>query len=143
MRELLHLHIAGEPMAVQSVRAVRMGKGIRTFQPKKVEDWKSYVRVNILNQLPEGWTVLDEPLAVKYTLKFPPLKSMKKTELRQIEAGEIVYKPKKPDFDNCLKGLNDCLSGIVWRDDALVVKASVSKIYALNPEIEVIVYACN
>ena len=143
MRQLLHLHIAGEPMAVQSVRAVRMGKSIRTFQPKKVEDWKSYVRVNILSQLPEGWQVLDEPLAVEYTLKFPPLKSMRKAELKAIEAGDTVYKPKKPDFDNCLKGLNDCLSGIVWRDDALVVKATVEKVYAVNPEIEVIIYACN
>lgn len=143
MKELLRLHIAGEPMAVQSVRAVRMGKGIRTFQPKKVEDWKSYVRVNILNQLPENWAVLNEPLAVRYTLKFPPLKSMKKAELTKIEAGETVYKAKKPDFDNCLKGLNDCLSGIVWRDDSLVVKAGVSKIYAINPEIEVVIYACN
>jgi Holliday junction resolvase RusA-like endonuclease len=140
MREILHLHIAGEPMAVQSVRAVRMGNGIRTFQPKKVEDWKSYVRLSINNQLPEDWVVLDRALAVKYVLKFPPLKSMRKKELKRIEDGETVYKPKKPDFDNCLKGLNDCLSGIVWRDDALVVRASVSKIYALNPEIEVVIY---
>ena len=140
MRELIRLSVAGTPMAVQSVRACRIGKSIRTYQPKKVEDWKGYVRLAIHEQLPEGWCLLDEQLAVKYTLKFPILKSMKKAEVARIANGDIIYKASKPDVDNCLKGLNDCISGIVWRDDSLVVKASVSKIYSVTPSIEVIIY---
>jgi len=139
MKERIALTIIGTPMAVQSVRAVRFGKTIRRFQPKKVEDWKAYLRLAALEQLPDGWQLLDEALAVSYTLVFPVLKSMSQKVLKQIENGETVYKTTKPDVDNCLKGLNDSLSGVVWKDDALICKVMVKKVYGMTPKIEITV----
>lgn len=39
------------------------------------------------------------------------------------------YKPSKPDTDNCLKLLKDCMSGMFYIDDAQVVDERVIKTY--------------
>ena len=78
MNKVLSLNILGEPMAVQSVKACRIGKSIRTYQPKKVVDWKAYIKVAVSEQLPQDWVILSEPVAVKYVLTFPILKAMNK-----------------------------------------------------------------
>lgn len=141
MNKVLNLNILGEPMAVQSVKACRIGKSIRTYQPKKVTDWKAYIKVAISEQLPADWVILSEPLAVKYVLTFPILKSMNKKTVAHITSGGVVYKDKKPDLDNCVKGLADCLSGLVWVDDSLVVKLQVEKIFGVTPSIKIDVYS--
>ena len=58
---------------------------------------------------------------MEYEFVFPPLKSMKKKTIQDIEAGEIIYKITKPDLeDNLKKGLNDAMTGIVWTDDSRI-----------------------
>lgn len=38
----------------------------------------------------------------------------------------------KPDIDNILKAVSDGMNGIVYRDDAAIVSANVSKVYGLQ-----------
>jgi len=40
---------------------------------------------------------------------------------------------KKPDADNCLKFVKDCLNGIVWHDDAQVACVKAMKVLADKP----------
>ena len=44
------------------------------------------------------------------------------------------YFTARPDGDNIMKLLGDALNGIVWRDDAQIVTATVSKRYGLTPQ---------
>jgi len=63
---------------------------------------------------------LDEPLAVRYffTLKRP-------ASVRR------PYPSVKPDVDNLVKGTADAITASgLWRDDALVISAVISKAYA-------------
>lgn len=40
-----------------------------------------------------------------------------------------VYPAVKPDIDNLQKQIMDCGNGILWEDDALIVRAEAEKIY--------------
>ena len=40
------------------------------------------------------------------------------------------YKPTRPDTDNSLKLLKDCMSGLFFKDDSQVVEETVIKTYA-------------
>ena len=42
-------------------------------------------------------------LLVEYEFVFPPLKSMKKKTIQDIEAGEVIYKITKQDAEDNLK----------------------------------------
>ena len=134
---IISFEIPGVPLATQSVRFAKVGNFIRKYQPKKVLDWKSYVKCSIISQLPEKWELLDESLKVEYWFAFPTLKSMPKKVVQSIEDGVRFPKKTKPDNDNLLKGLNDCFSGIVWKDDALISETIVHKFYSTKPRIEV------
>jgi Holliday junction resolvase RusA-like endonuclease len=48
---------------------------------------------------------------------------------------------QKPDFDNLEKFYTDCGTGILWGDDAMIVKSSSKKIYSKNPRTEIEVMA--
>lgn len=136
----LSLTILGEPKAVQSVRACRMGNTIRQFQPKKVTDWKAYIRLSATEQLPDGWTPLTGAVEVEYTFVFPILKSMNKKTVQAITDGLLMFKDRKPDIDNLQKGLADSLTGVVWMDDSQIVETHASKIFGVVPQIKVNIY---
>ncbi len=52
----------------------------------------------------------------------------------------MVGKPhiSKPDWSNLLKFIEDCCTGILFKDDSLVAKVSGFKVYDLDPRTEII-----
>jgi Holliday junction resolvase RusA-like endonuclease len=46
---------------------------------------------------------------------------------------------KKPDVDNCLKFVLDCLNGIAWEDDCQIISLFGSKYYSDNPRTLIII----
>ena len=52
---------------------------------------------------------------------------------QRMDTEEIVlditffFKDNRRDIDNCLKGLLDCMTGIVWKDDRQIVEIHVQK----------------
>lgn len=131
----------GEPRAIQSVRSCVVGGHARHFQPKRNEDWKSYIRVSAQSQLPEGWRPADGPVEIaRARFLFAPPKSLKKRDRLVLESGALLPKTTRPDLhDNLFKGLMDALSGIVFADDARIwAMDSVYKAYTLGaPRIEI------
>lgn len=53
---------------------------------------------------------------------------------RELAAAGAICATKKPDADNVLKGIKDGCNGIVWRDDAQVVRIHLSKRYSERPQ---------
>lgn len=140
MDKVLELKIPIAPMAVQSVRSRVVGKHIMHYQPAKVREWKEQIIRCVKEQLPEDWEVLTQPLEVHFVMKFPPLKSMPKRLLKQMDEGVRVYKITKPDNDNCEKGVSDCMNKLVWEDDAIVVRTFIEKYYDNDYGMEIYVY---
>lgn len=77
------------------------------------------------------------PVKVVIEQRFPFLKSWNKREKAEAIAG-VLRPAKKPDWDNIAK-LCDCLSHVVFHDDAQVVDGEIHKIYSEHPGLTVIV----
>jgi len=125
-----------EPLPVQSARFYRSGRFLRSYQPEKITSFKQFIRIYASSQLPDGFQILDSPLAVEADFVFLPPQSIRKKERAKIASGEIVYKDRKPDLtDNLMKGVADALTGIVWTDDARVCEVRSRKRYGTAPGI--------
>jgi len=137
----LKFKFIGEPKAIQSARFASIGGHMRSYQPKENKDWKSWIRVQAMNQLPSGWVATDEPVTVERLLfVFSPLKShySKKLLREHLKIGGMILKDKKPDLsDNLAKGMMDALEGIVFVNDSRIWRIKESaKVYGESPRIE-------
>lgn len=128
----INLRLDIRPIPHQSVRVTRTG---RTYQPKRILDYKSQIQEAVREQLPDGFSVIpaDTPIHITqlhYVFEYP--KSMPKKKRT-----EMVHKVTKPDLhDNLNKALFDALEGIVWeRDQNVVAMDNVRKYYATNDQI--------
>lgn len=88
----------------------------------------------------QGRAPLEGALNLNMTAVFPIPPSWSKTK-RAAAAEGIIRPTGKPDCDNLLKTI-DGLNGIVWRDDAQIVRASIAKIYGAEPEMVIEVREC-
>ena len=80
------------------------------------------------------------PLALDLTLFVAIPKSTTKRDRARIVEGS--YHPtKKPDLDNVLKAITDAMNGIVYEDDAQIVRITTAKVYSDTPRAEVSVMA--
>jgi Holliday junction resolvase RusA-like endonuclease len=78
---------------------------------------------------------LEGPLHVLVVSAFPVPKSYSKRRALDCITG-AEHPAKKPDIDNIVKML-DALNGIVWRDDAQIVRCDVRKVYTKEPELTI------
>jgi Holliday junction resolvase RusA-like endonuclease len=51
----------------------------------------------------------------------------------KLKSASPEWHSKKPDLDNLVKFVKDCLNGIAWKDDAQVVTLAATKKYDENP----------
>jgi len=124
------LRFPGKPKAVQSMKVAWAAR--RTYQPTEVVDWKNYIRLMARQQLPEDFKTWESvALEVFVIYEFLPPKFLKAGDQFVINAGGKVWKKTRPDVnDNLNKGLFDALTGIVWKDDALICKLTAHKVYS-------------
>lgn len=75
-------------------------------------------------------TPLQGPLVLEFVAALPVGKSDSK-KLREAKLTGLVAPEKKPDLDNILKNLMDCMTRLqFWTDDVQVVCLRCEKIYA-------------
>lgn len=51
----------------------------------------------------------------------------------------LILPTTKPDSSNILKGVEDALNGVLYKDDSQIVRTHVVKMYAFNPAIQVVI----
>lgn len=137
---MIKLTLFGEPMPKQSVRGYATGRKNKSgnlivdhFQPQKTVDrTKDYIR-QIIDQLPKDFTMFETMVHVKKMhFVFAPLKGFHKIKGRMeaLRNGEIFWKNTKPDMpDNLKKLVNDSMSGLVFKDDSIIVSEDNIKKY--------------
>jgi Holliday junction resolvase RusA-like endonuclease len=127
---MINLTLPIKAVPHQSVRVTRFG---RTYQPKKILDYKSLVKEAVRERLPDGFSVIcaDTPIEIvqlHYVFEWPKSFSAKKRNSEY-----IYYKVTKPDLhDNLNKALFDALEGVVWERDQNVVSMNDVKKYYGN-----------
>lgn len=136
-------HIPGTPIAKKRPRFFRRGRGVGTYNCQMTEEGR--FALSIMDQIRtkgySGILPLPRGTAIRLICWFamPIPKSWPKRALAAIEAGERPPHVKKPDADNLLKFVKDCLNGVAWIDDSQVAFAQATKGYSPEPGTHIIV----
>ena len=121
MSASITVRLFGNPVAQGRPRAARKGNMVFMYDPAPSRKWKKDVALQTrLAMAAKGAKMLSGPLVghIEFFLKRP--KSLPK---------RTVYHVKKPDLDNCLKGLIDALQGIMYENDSSIVRLHIGKQY--------------
>ena len=127
--------ILGDPVAQGRPRFSRQGGFVKAYDPEKSRDYKSYVRLIAAQNAP------DSPVegAIEFSLRIYRAipKGMPKYKREAAKAGTL--RPvTKPDVSNILKGVEDALKGVWYKDDSQIVGYGVlGKWYDERPRIEI------
>ena len=122
------IEIPGVPIAKKRPRFARRGKFVVTYNSQETEEGRFYLDAR------QQWkeAPIQSPIELKafFYMPIPKGTSKKKRELSL--CGDIKH-VKRADIDNLLKFSVDCLTGLVWSDDAQVWKVEMEKSYSDNP----------
>jgi Holliday junction resolvase RusA-like endonuclease len=124
---VIRITLAIEPVAKGRPRLARSG---HTYTPPKTRTFENTVAVLARREY-GAREPLGGPLNVSMRFVFVPGKSVKRK-----------HHTVKPDCSNLIKGVEDALNGIVWRDDSQIVQVEGRKLYDVSggrPRIEVTV----
>ena len=119
------LHIAGEPVAQERPIFTTINGHPRAMDPRKSREMKLLI-AKMAREKMEGSPLMEGPLVLYLKVWRVPPKSWSKKK-REKAIGEAMGITSKPDCDNYLKLVQDALNGVVYRDDASIVMACVSK----------------
>ena len=128
----LHFSIPGKPIAKARPRFFRKGDFVGTYGDQVTEEgrWLWEAKRQIGNH-----KLFTGPISLKLKFIMPIPKSTSKKELKRI-ASEPSH-IKKPDLDNLIKFVKDCLNQFVWRDDSQVCILEADKYYGSEPQTKI------
>jgi Holliday junction resolvase RusA-like endonuclease len=146
MEREIKIVIKGEPIAKQSVRSAMLRNRagnmfVQHYTDPKKKKAADYITLQIKAQLPRNFKMFTQYVhVVQNHMIFSCLKSFSKEKIKRIEAGEIIYKNTRPDIiDNLKKMIFDCMSGVVYKDDGIIISEdNVKKYYGIVPRTEII-----
>ena len=127
--------VLGDPVAQGRPRFSRQGGFVKAYDPAKSRDYRSYVRLIAAQNAP------DSPVegAIEFSLRIYRAipKGMPKYKCEAAKEGRL--RPvTKPDVSNVLKGVEDALKGVWYKDDSQIVGYGVlGKWYDERPRIEI------
>lgn len=119
--EKIEFEILGKPIGKARPRVSRWG----TYTPEKTVNYENFIKLCFIEKY-KNFIPLETNLKIyiKAIFEVPQSYSNKKKK-------ELLGKPhnKKPDIDNVSKSILDALNKIAFKDDNLVTKLEVEKIY--------------
>ena len=127
--------ILGDPVAQGRPRFSRQGGFVKAYDPAKSRDYKSYVRMIAAPHAP----VTPVEGAIEFSLRIYRAIPKGMPKYKQEAAKEGRLRPvTKPDVSNVLKGVEDALKGVWYKDDSQIVGYGVlGKWYDERPRIEI------
>jgi len=123
--------IAITPQAKQSVRFIKNG---RAYPDRGKAQYVNALRLYVMAHPPTA--ILQGPLSLSADFIWPYPKSWGKKKRMGIHA-----KATRPDIDNLVKPLKDAMTGVVFQDDAQVVRYErIGKYYGPQAAIHITVW---
>lgn len=123
------LCLQGHPCSQKRAKATGRSGFIRLYDPSS--EAKAEVRADMQRQLKFLSAPDPEDLFhVEITAYFTNPESPKAANCERSWMG---YRSAKPDVDNIAKFYLDAANGLIWHDDAQVVKVTVKKLYSFQP----------
>jgi Holliday junction resolvase RusA-like endonuclease len=144
MSSTVHFTVLGKPQPAGSKSAYlnpKTGKLNVTDSNKKSRPWKQQVAGAAADQVEEVWT---GPLGMTVAFYVARPKGHYRTgkNAHLLRDSAPVFPMTKPDSTKLLRAVEDALIGVLYRDDAQIVKQFVTKHYAddMPERCEVIVF---
>lgn len=123
--------IPGQPVPKGRPKFARRGAHVVAYTPAKTASYENLVKLAATTAMC-GVQPTARPVALQVTLNLQVPASWSNKRRAAAVAGTICA-TKKPDADNVLKGIKDGCNGIVWADDAQVVRIMIEKRYSETP----------
>jgi len=118
-------------------RFAKRGKFVQTYTDAKTKSYETLIAYAAKKAM-GGSEPLKTPVSLFCYIRLPIPKSYSKSRLAACLNG--LERPlKKPDWDNVAKSVADAMNGIVYVDDCQVVDAHVTKVYAADAGVSVLV----
>lgn len=125
------IRVPGDPVAKGRPRATAIGGHARMYTPASTRAYEQRVAVAAREAMAKA-PPLEGALSVSIEITMPIPASWAKTKRADALAG-LVMPTGRPDLDNLVKALTDACNGIVWRDDAQIVRLMAEKRYGEQP----------
>lgn len=123
---MIEFTIPGTPKAKQRARVVFNKGRVFAHTPKETVLWENWIRFNAAKYAPKQ--LLNGALEVQVIFWLPRPKSLSK---------KIQYPIKRPDLDNLIKSCIDAMQGIIYTDDARIIRQFAFKIFGDPPRVDV------
>ena len=139
----IHITIPGRPIAKARPRFFRRGAFVGTYNPQETEEgrWQVSATVQLQAQDPDYRSNRPIRLECLFYMPIPESWSKKRKEdLGGLLAGFGKGHTTKPDLNNLIKWVEDCLNGIAWKDDSQVYQITAEKRYDTEPRTEVYIH---
>lgn len=127
------LFVPGEPIAKARPRFARQGKHVKTYSTQQTEEGRFMWEV--LYQLEKLSVYKGEPfegplrLECRFYFKRPKAHYGTGRNAGQLKRSAPIYHVSKPDVDNAVKFVFDCLNNILYLDDRQVIGLKAEKHY--------------
>ena len=133
----LKFEIPGSPIGQRRPKFSTINGHAVAYDPEKSRNYKAYVKMLAVQAMKDnGFNMIEGPCAVIINAFFEVPKSKSK-KFREAALSGLEYPTKKPDLSNIIKGIEDALNGLAYKDDALIVRLGVTKLYSEVPRVEV------
>lgn len=139
MAAMISFTIPGQPVPKGRPKFARRGSFVQAYTPEKTASYENLVKLHAAQAM-QGAAPMVGPLALDLMLFVAIPKATTKRDRARISVGAF-HPTKKPDLDNVLKAITDAMSGIVYEDDAQIVRITTAKVYSDTPRAEVWVMA--
>lgn len=138
----LKFEVPGSPIGQGRPKFSTINGHAKAYDPEKSRNYKAYVKLLATQAMREqGFTMIEGPCCLDILAFFEVPKSKSKKFKERALMG-IERPTKKPDLSNIVKGIEDALNGLAYKDDSSIVYLSVAKHYSEVPRVEVILQEC-
>ena len=109
--------IPDNPIAKKRPRFFHRGNFIGTYNDQKTEEGRWLFEAQKQVNLKE---LLSGAISLQIDFCMPITKDWSLKKQKELRDGQRFWHTKKPDLDNLVKFVKDCLNGIVWKDDSQI-----------------------
>lgn len=128
MSDPVTIVVAGDPVSKGRPRFAMVGGYPRTFTPAKTRNQEGYVKLLAAQEM-SGREPMSGP--VELVLRVLVAVPQSWSQVKRRAAGEGLIRPTgRPDLDNVMKLVTDACNGVVYADDARIVRVVAEKRYA-------------
>jgi Holliday junction resolvase RusA-like endonuclease len=129
--------VPGEPRGKGRPRFAKRGNFVKTYTDAKTASYEDQIRFYALKAMGDS-KVIEGAVRVFVSIRMAVPKSY--SQKRREACLNGLDKPlKKPDWDNVAKSICDAMNGIIYVDDTQIVEAHITKQYAQQAEVVVLV----